>query len=306
LLVLGFAGFPGSGKSEATAIAHAQGFRVIAMGDMVRTYMRQRGIGLSEHNVGHVATTLRRQRGMDIIAKMCIPAIYANPSEKVVIDGIRGIAEVNAYKKEFNDRFKLIAIAASSDARFERVRNRSRSDDTPDFESFRQKDDRELAWGLKEALDSADVCISNEGTLQEFNSAVRRVLERLVAGMKSAIEIRIWTPIHETEWVSKVEAAVLSVFPDAALQRSDRLITGTSTSLETFAKLLKSQRIRSTARTELLKGLASTSFEFSLNKQVATIGKVNFGPGPLGSIHVKVVTRSPEDVINEITNTSKR
>ena len=306
MLVLGFAGFPGSGKSEATAIAQAQGFRVIAMGDVVRTYMRQQGLELSEHSVGLVATNLRRERGMDIIAKMCIPAIYAFHSEKVVIDGIRGIAEVNAYKKEFNDQFKLIAISASSEARFGRVRNRSRSDDTLDFESFRQKDDRELAWGLKEALDSADFCISNKGTLQEFNSAVRRVLEGLIASMKSTIVISIWTPIYETESVSKVEAAVLSVFPDAALQRSNRLITGTSNSLETFAKLLKSQLIRSTARMELLKGLAPMSFEFSLNKQVAIIGKVNFGPGPLGSIHVKVVTQSPEDVINEITNTSKR
>jgi len=139
LLIIGFVGFPGSGKSEATAVAQARGFVVVAMGDAVRSYMRERGIELSEKNVGAIANELRALRGMDAIAQMCIPAVRALPSQKVVIDGLRGVAEVDAYRREFNNNFKLIAIAASPEARFERVKSRSRPDDALSFRALKKK-----------------------------------------------------------------------------------------------------------------------------------------------------------------------
>ena len=61
--------------------------------------MRERGIELSEKNVGAIANELRALRGMDAIAQMCIPAVRALPSQKVVIDGLRGVAEVDALQE---------------------------------------------------------------------------------------------------------------------------------------------------------------------------------------------------------------
>ena len=44
--------------------------------------MRERGIELSEKNVGAIANELRALRGMDAIAQMCIPAVRALPSSE--------------------------------------------------------------------------------------------------------------------------------------------------------------------------------------------------------------------------------
>jgi predicted RNA binding protein with dsRBD fold (UPF0201 family)/dephospho-CoA kinase len=305
LLVIGFVGFPGSGKSEAAAIAQTKGFVSVAMGDAVRSHMYKSRVQLSEKNVGTIANKLRADHGMDVIAKMCIPVVRGLTVQKVVIDGIRGIAEVNAFKEEFKGDFKLISITAGHMVRFERVKGRSRPDDALNLERFEEKDERELAWGLEEALEAAEYSIQNEGTLKELNSNVSRLLEQLVQEpSKNIITINLRTPIYETESQEKVEHAILNIFPDAVLERVDDFIKGTSSNLETFSILLRKQQIRATAKTELMKGLAFDSFEFYLNKQVAMVGKVNFSQDPLGPILVRVTTPLPEKLIDTITNES--
>jgi predicted RNA binding protein with dsRBD fold (UPF0201 family)/dephospho-CoA kinase len=305
LLVIGFVGFPGSGKSEATTIAQTKGFVSVAMGDVVRSHMNKSRIQLSERNVGTIANKLRADHGMDVIAKMCIPVVHGLTSQKVVIDGIRGIAEVNAFKEEFKGDFKLISIIAGPTVRFKRVKGRNRPDDALSLQRFEEKDERELAWGLKEALEAAEYSIQNEGTLEELNSNVSRLLEKLVQERsKNIIVISLRTPIYETESQEKVERAILNIFPDAVLERLDDFIEGTSSTLETFSTLLRMQRIRATAKTELMKGIALDSFEFYLNKQVAMAGKVNFSQDPLGPIFVRVKTPLPEKLIDTITDKS--
>ncbi|HYA32837.1 MAG TPA: AAA family ATPase [Candidatus Bathyarchaeia archaeon] len=304
-MIIGFVGFPASGKTEATAIAQSQGFVVVAMGDTVRAYMREQGIALSEKNVGAVANELRARHGMDAIAQMCIPTIRAVQPRKVVIDGIRGIAEVNAYRAAFTDDFKLIAIAASPEARFERAKSRSRADDAVSFRTFEEKDKRELAWGLEEAVTAADFRISNDRSLEAFRSAVSDVIASLSPPTVSVgTEIVVRTPIYATERQDKVERAIRNIFPDVVLKRSNDTITGTSHSLDTFEMLLRVQKIRSAANAELNKRVSSNSFEFILNKQAALVGKVNFWQDPLGPIFVLVATRSPDKVIETITDQS--
>ena len=180
MLAIGFVGFPGSGKSEATAIAQTKGFVSVAMGDAVRSYMHKSRIQLSEKNVGIIANKLRADHGMDVIAKMSIPVVRGLTAQKVVIDGIRGIAEENAFKKEFKGDFKLISITAGPIVRFNRIKGRSRPDDAISLERFEKKDERELAWGLEEALEAAEYSIQNEGTLEALYSEVSSVLEKLI------------------------------------------------------------------------------------------------------------------------------
>lgn len=303
MLVIGFLGFPGSGKSEATSIAVAKGFLPVVMGDAVRSLMREQGIELSEKNVGITANQLREKHGMDAIAKMCIPTVRSLSPQNVVIDGLRGIAEVAAFYKELTNDFIVIAISARSETRFQRVRARGRPDDASSLEQFKEKDERELAWGLDAALAAANYCVQNDGRLNEFKTAVSDLLERLVrTTSESDVKISIETRIYKTESQEKVECAIRNIFPDAVLTRSGDCINGKSSTLETFATLLRAQRIRATAKTELMKGLASDSFRFALNKQVALIGKVNFSQDSLGPIFVQVEARAPSELIDAITD----
>ncbi|HIP25737.1 MAG TPA: hypothetical protein EYG81_04690, partial [Archaeoglobus profundus] len=112
--VIAFVGLPLSGKSTAAKVAEEMGIPVVCMGDIVREEAKKRGLALTDENLGKIANELRQKEGLDAIAKRCIPIIREKGKDVgvVVIDGIRGIAEVERFKREFGDDFILINIEA--------------------------------------------------------------------------------------------------------------------------------------------------------------------------------------------------
>ncbi len=94
LKVIGVVGLPASGKGEFSKIAAEMGIPVIVMGDMIRTAVPKRGLEPNDTNFGATANRLRAENGMDAIAALCIPEIKHQSAPLVLIDGIRGDAEV--------------------------------------------------------------------------------------------------------------------------------------------------------------------------------------------------------------------
>ncbi len=176
--VLAFIGAPAAGKTEAAAVARELGIPVVVMGDVIREELKRQGIPLNDANAGRIATELRRQYGMDAIAKRCIPYIERAGSEVVVVDGIRGMAEVEAFKAQFGTDFLMVAIHAPLSLRYNRIKRRGRSDDTLSLEEFKRREEREMGWGMGEALKNAQVVIRNEGSLSYFRAQVRQLLLR--------------------------------------------------------------------------------------------------------------------------------
>jgi dephospho-CoA kinase len=176
--VIGVVGLPASGKGEFSKIAEDAGIPVIVMGDMIRAAVARAGLEPDDTNFGATANRLRAENGMDAIAALCVPEINSRAASMVLVDGIRGDAEVRLFRKEF-PLFTLISIDSSFDKRLDRIRARGRSDDFIHPESLRTRDEREMNWGLMQALAEADIRIKNEGSLEEFTAAVRSVLTSL-------------------------------------------------------------------------------------------------------------------------------
>lgn len=170
--ILAFVGMPASGKSLAASILGESGIKVVNMGDAIREEVVRRGLEPTDTNVGGVGTDLRNKEGKDAVAKRCISKIQAADSDLLVVDGVRSLAEVNCFKKIFGSDFTLVAIEAPLDTRFARVQARKRSDDMSDIDALRVRDDRELGWGMGEAIAAADIAIMNAGTLDEFRKKV--------------------------------------------------------------------------------------------------------------------------------------
>jgi dephospho-CoA kinase len=176
--VTGVVGLPASGKGEFSKIAAETGIPVIVMGDMIRAAVRQAGLEPTDANFGATANRLRAENGMDAIAALCIPEIQRQTAPLVLVDGIRGDAEVRLFRKHY-PAFTLISIDSSFEKRLDRIRTRGRSDDFVLPESLRTRDQREMQWGLGNALAEADINIKNEGSLEEFSTAVKSVLASL-------------------------------------------------------------------------------------------------------------------------------
>lgn len=176
--VIGVVGLPASGKSEFSKIAAGMSIPVIVMGDMIRRAVGEAGLEPNDANFGAMANRLRAQGGMDAIAKLCIPEIQMHSAPLVLVDGIRGDTEVSLFRHCFSG-FVLIRIDSSFGKRLARIAARARSDDFTSADALRNRDEREMKWGLGNALRSADFQIGNNGTLEEFSRAVHALLEQI-------------------------------------------------------------------------------------------------------------------------------
>jgi len=176
--VLGVVGLPASGKGEFSKIAAGMGIPVIVMGDMIRQAVKAAGLEPTDANFGLTANRLRAEGGMDAIARLCIPAIKAHTAPLVLVDGIRGETEVALFRNHFPG-FILVSIDSSFDNRLARIAARARSDDFTSSDALHNRDERELSWGLGNALKEADRSITNEGSLEEFSDEVRALLRDL-------------------------------------------------------------------------------------------------------------------------------
>ncbi len=176
--VIGVVGYPASGKGEFSVIAGELGIPVVVMGDMIRRKVIENGLELTDENIGAAARKLRGELGMDAVAILTAEEIAKINPKTVVIDGIRGDAEVTYFKSVFSD-FSLLAITACFETRLLRMKKRGRSDDTTIPETLRSRDEREESFGLGRAISLADVRIENESSREEFAARIRRYLESL-------------------------------------------------------------------------------------------------------------------------------
>lgn len=180
-MVIGVVGPPASGKSVVASRLEGLGAERVRMGDIVWKEVGNRNMEVNEKNVGEIANQMREEGGMDAVAEKSIPVIErrGERSDAVVVDGIRGIAEAERFEEHFGENFVLVSVEASEKTRFERVKKRGREDDIGNFESFKEKDEREFGWGLRKAMEDPDFVIKNESTLKELEKEVDEIYERV-------------------------------------------------------------------------------------------------------------------------------
>lgn len=89
--------------------------------------------------------------------------------------------------------------------------------------------------------------------------------------------VTVSCPVFPSEDPEKIRTALLSIFPTAEFELTEKEMRGQA-DLKQFSMLLRRQRILDTARNQMQKGKRGSDVRttFSLNKQVATVGKVSF------------------------------
>ena len=112
-----------------------------------------------------------------------------------------------------------------------------------------------------------------------------------------SIDVRIEVPVRDTEVTDRVDDAVRNVFPDAEPVHEDGRLVAEAHTLDAFSDVLHEQEILDTARRVFLRNSTDEGFAFSLKKQAAFEGVVNFAvgePDELGEIDVEVRVREPD------------
>jgi len=117
--------------------------------------------------------------------------------------------------------------------------------------------------------------------------------------------VRVETPIHPTENSEKVMRALRNMFPDLRIETTEHRIGGTTENLDRLRELIRNQRIRDTARRQLVAGRRENRTRVSLSKQAAFVGVVNFAASsPLGDIVVEIESDDLEAAIDYIAEST--
>jgi dephospho-CoA kinase len=154
------------------------GIPVVVMGDVIRAAVKEAGLPETDQSFGLVAQQLRDLHGMGAIAISSVPFIRATGAPVVLVDGIRGDAEVEIFRREFPD-FHLIGIRSDFSVRLTRLSQRGRTDDLLSAEELHRRDEREIRWGLDRALAGADRTLTNDSTIEEYSAEVHALLAAL-------------------------------------------------------------------------------------------------------------------------------
>jgi dephospho-CoA kinase len=187
MTVIGIVGLPGSGKSEAATVAAEKGVPVVTMGDVIRVECRERGLDPATDH-GAVAKALREENGPGAIAERALPIIEDERAghDTVMVDGIRSDVEVEAFRDAFGDEFVLVEVHAPFEVRAERLDLRGRDASAEEGgESLEARDERELGFGMGEAMEMADVTIDNTDSLAAFQERVERLIDEGVEAVES-------------------------------------------------------------------------------------------------------------------------
>jgi dephospho-CoA kinase len=130
------------------------------MGDAVRDETRKRGLPPERH--GEVAAALRKEKGLATVALIVLDKI----TPACIVDGVRGLAEIDVFSQHYP--VEILAIHASPQTRFNRVKNRKRPGDPVSLKEFNQRDARELSFGIGDVIALADYVLINESTITQF------------------------------------------------------------------------------------------------------------------------------------------
>jgi dephospho-CoA kinase len=148
------------------------------MGDIIRNEAKKRKLEPTSENLGKIAKELRLKYGPNIIAEKCVDLINKQFNKIIFIDGLRSIAEVKVFRRHW--KFPIIAIVLEEKIRFKRLFERARSDDPKSIEDLKDRDKREIEFGLEEVLNNADYTIKNDSTKEDLKERIRKLVLDLI------------------------------------------------------------------------------------------------------------------------------
>jgi dephospho-CoA kinase len=172
-------GMTGSGKSEVARILQGHGFSKVRFGDITDEEVKKRGLPLNEVSERQVRQELRQQHGMAAYAILNGPRIDDCLHEgNVVLDGLYSWEEYLVLKGRYGSQFYLAAVWSSPATRYARLAHRRVR--PLGAEEAAGRDRAEIENSAKGGpIAMADFTLVNEGSLQELQAQVEKMLKEL-------------------------------------------------------------------------------------------------------------------------------
>lgn len=124
--VLALVGMPGSGKTLCAKHLEECGYFQFRFGGIVTDEVEHRGWEINPENERIVREELRKNEGMDVMAKRALPKLRKGLETQttIVIDGLYSFSEYKTLLGEFGGEMVVLAIAAPRAQRYARLAQR--------------------------------------------------------------------------------------------------------------------------------------------------------------------------------------
>lgn len=184
--VIGLTGTIGSGKEIVREIIekNMNAYSVVLSSLLKEDALKKQGINITRETRQNLGNELRKQYGNEILAKIAV-SFMQNNKDFLIIDGIRNPGEADFLKTKFGVDFRLIAVDAPQQIRYDRISQRKREGDPQTWEEFiklderdQGKDEPEYGQQVKKCIEMADIYIENAGNLQELENKVVEIIKQ--------------------------------------------------------------------------------------------------------------------------------
>lgn len=186
-IIIGITGPIAGGKGTVAEILTKKGFSVSALSDRIREEINKTGGEITRERLLETGNKLRKQFGSQVLAQRTYEKFAGKGIEKIVIESIRAVPEVEYLK---NKGAVIIGVTAPRELRFRRAAARNREGEALTWEEFVEIDSKDFLSGksdkgtdIQGCLELADYLIENTGTREELEREVEKILN-LIAEKK--------------------------------------------------------------------------------------------------------------------------
>lgn len=183
-LVIGLVGEKGSGKQTFVnfikLIRKDLNIRQVRFSDILAETLLIWDIPISRANLQKLSLIMEGGFGKSSLANAAKFNIADDPSQVIILDGIRRKAELELIRKFKNNL--LIYISAKGNLRYERLRKRSEKVGETGLtsEQFKAEEKSKAEAEIPNLGKKADLKIDNNGTLEQFANKITQLAKKLI------------------------------------------------------------------------------------------------------------------------------
>lgn len=179
-IIVGFTGPIASGKDASKKYLEEkyQG-KSFRFSTVMREILSRLSLEINRRNLSDISRCLRETFGEDLFAKTMAKDVMADPTNVIIVDGIRRLADI-AYLKDVPG-FSLISIDADPKIRHARLINRGENadDSQKTFEQFLADHQLETELSIPAVMAEANFQINNDGDFDDLHRQIDEIINTI-------------------------------------------------------------------------------------------------------------------------------